>query len=142
SIIDNLVARSREQGWSLAQIKDRGVLPGSFSSADLVSSYGQLVGDLLVERLAARLTRNMLRIIEPRKKFLDNYFGFVPQLLNVKIMGLALASTGNPWAAFQVGEGVNKKSFDEMVAKLTKQLEIHKELALDVRGNLEEEGGR
>jgi diguanylate cyclase (GGDEF)-like protein len=29
-----------------------------------------------------------------------------------------------------------------MVAKLTKQLDIHKELALDVRGTLEEEGGK
>jgi len=142
SVIENLVARSREQGWSLAQAKEAGVLPGSFSSADLLSSYGQLVGGLLVERLAARLTRSMLRVIEPRKKFLDNYFGLLSQLLNVKVMGLALASTGNPWAAFQVGEGVSKKSFDEMVAKLTKQLEIHKELALDLRGNLEEEGGK
>jgi DNA-binding response OmpR family regulator len=92
SVIDNLVARSREQGWNLAQLKGGGVLPGSFSSADLVSSYGQLVGDLLIERLAARITRSMLRIIEPRKKFLDNYFGLLSQLLNVKVMGLALGS--------------------------------------------------
>ncbi len=142
TVIDNLVARSREQGWNLAQVKDRGVLPGSFSSSDLVASYGQLVGDLLVERLAARITRNMLRVIEPRKKFLDNYFGLLSQLLNVKVMGLVLASTGNPWAAFQVGEGINKKSFDEMVSKVSKQLEIHKELAVDVRGSLEEDGGK
>ncbi|HEY9869438.1 MAG TPA: GGDEF domain-containing response regulator [Candidatus Obscuribacterales bacterium] len=142
SLIDDLVARSREQGWNLEQVKSQGVLPGSFSSADLVASYGQLVGDLLAERLVARITRNMIRVIEPRKKFIDNYFALLGQLFDLPALGLIMASTSNPWAAFQVSESVSKKSLDELVAKLSKQFEIHKELATDVRGTPQEEGGK
>jgi len=141
-LVTDLVGKSREQGWKPNMLKDSGLVSASVTGKDPLASYGQLVTDLLIERLVGRLARSMMEIVEPRKKFLDNYFSIISRLFNCQVVGLTLGSTTAPWASFQVAPGLSKKAFDDLISKVRKQMETHKDLTVEVRGSLQENGGK
>jgi len=111
----------------------------TFSSENVINSYAGLLDDLLIERLVTRLTRNMTGVVEPRKRFVDAYFSLITQLFSPDLLGIIIASPENPWAAFQLTPGLNREAFDQLVAKISKQFQIMRDLALDVRGELAED---
>ncbi|MBI4533322.1 MAG: diguanylate cyclase, partial [Candidatus Melainabacteria bacterium] len=139
ALVNKLVDAAGQQGWTGQALVSKTTRD---FSANLTASYQQLAGDLLIERLVGRLTRLAMKVIEPRKKFVDNYFVLLGGLFNFPVMGLVLASTHTPWAAFQMQQALNKKSFDDMARRLTRELEIHKELSVDISGELQEPGGK
>ncbi len=140
-LVADLVARSREQGWKTSMAKESGVAPGSFTSADTAKSFRLLLGNLLIERLMGRVARSLMDATSPRKKFLDTYFAVISRLFNCQAAGLVVAGTAAPWASFHLSETINKMSFDELVKKLSRETGGSKELSLDIRGALEEQGG-
>jgi diguanylate cyclase (GGDEF)-like protein len=137
--IKELIDKSREMGWMPALVKNAGVIPGEFSSSDLVSSYQQLSSELLCDRMVSKMVRVLSGVVEPRNRFLEYYFTGISQLFNCSLYGFVLAGANNPWASFQVAPGSSTKSFNEVVNKVKKQLEL-KELSIDVRGKLDENG--
>lgn len=56
------------------------------------------------------------------------------------MLGIVIANPESPWAAFQLAPGLSKESFDQLLAKITKQLSVPRDLSLDVRGDFEENG--
>jgi len=144
--IDNLAAqlkelamKAKEQGWKSSMVKNLLVPSRTFSSENVINSYAGLLDDLLIERLVTRLTRNMTGVVEPRKRFVDAYFSLITQLFSPDLLGIIIASPENPWAAFQLTPGLNREAFDQLVAKISKQFQIMRDLALDVRGELAED---
>jgi len=141
-LLEGLIEKGKQGGWASRKTKGAPVLPGQFSSADLVASYGSLTESLLVERVAIRIVRSIMTVVEPRKKFIENYFAQLKGIFDLPLVGFALAGTNSPWAAFQLSGNVSKRSFNDISAKMAKQLEIHKEFSMDLRGDLKEEGGK
>jgi diguanylate cyclase (GGDEF)-like protein len=142
NLAKSLIERSKGQGWKPSMTKESSLASGLLSSKELLNSYQLVVNNLLIERLVGRLARSLMDVTAPRKKFLDQYFTLVSRLFNSQISGLVLSSTANPWASFQVGDGVSKKSFDDLVKKISKEMSTAKDLSLDLRGQLLEDGGK
>jgi diguanylate cyclase (GGDEF)-like protein len=137
--IKDLIDQSKELGWMPSLVKNTGVIPGEFSSSDLVSSYRHLTSELLCERLVSKMVRGLGAVVEPRNRFLDHYFSGISQLFDCSLYGLVLAAPNSPWASFQVAEGYSAKSFNEVVNKIKKQLEL-KDVSIDLRGQLDDAG--
>lgn len=135
----DLVAQAKEQGWKPSMVKNLLMPTRLFSSEEVVDSYGGLLDGLLIERLVTQLIRNMTGLVEPRQRFADAFFNAVNQLFSPDLLGVVVASSENPWAAFQLSPGLNKEAFDQLVFKISKQLGIMRDLALDVRGELAED---
>lgn len=142
SLAKSLMERSKGQGWKASMSKESSLSSGTLATAELLDSYKLVVNNLLIERLVGRLARSMMDVTTPRNKFLDQYFTLISRLFNSQIAGLVLSSTANPWASFQVNEGISKKSFDDLVKKVSKEMSTAKELSLDIRGQLLEDGGK
>lgn len=139
--LPEIMKNAEQAGWDAQKAKDKAIVAGSYSSANLLSSYNNLLGELVVERLIGRITRQLVNVIEPRKRFMDTYYAEVSRLFACPLYGLVLASSSDPWGAFRIGEEYSRKSFTDMVRKLSAQLDIHKDIVLDVRGDLREDGG-
>jgi diguanylate cyclase (GGDEF)-like protein len=139
--LKEMAIKAKEQGWKSSMVKNLLVPSRTFSSENVLNSYAGLLDDLLIERLVTRLTRNMSGVVEPRKRFVDAYFSLINQLFNPDLLGIIIASPENPWAAFQLAPGLNREAFDQLVAKISKQLSIMRDPALDVRGDLDEDNG-
>lgn len=139
--LKDLAASAKEQGWKTGMVKNLLVPSRTFSSENITNSFAGLLDDLLIERLVTRLTRNMTALVEPRKRFVDAYFSLVNQLFTPDLLGIVVASVESPWAAFQLAPGLSKEAFDQLLAKMSKQLQVMQELSLDVRGDLSESGG-
>jgi len=141
--IKGLVSKAHDTGWQPNMVKNLLVPSRSFSSANLINSYAGLLDDLLIERLVSRVTRTMAEVIDPRKKFVDAYFSLISQLFLPDLLGLVVASAEGPWAAFHLEPELSQETFDKLVEKLTKDLEVVGELNLDIRGDLPKaEGGK
>ncbi|CAN5563702.1 hypothetical protein BH10CYA1_BH10CYA1_65040 [soil metagenome] len=139
-MIEELIKSAKEQGWKTSMVKNLLVPSRTFSSHNLINSYAGLLDDLLIERLVTRLTRNMTGLIEPRKRFVDAYFSSINQLFSPDVLGIVIANPENPWAAFQLAPGLSKEAFDQLLAKITKQLSVPRDLSLDIRGEFDEKG--
>ncbi|HEY9716870.1 MAG TPA: diguanylate cyclase [Trichormus sp.] len=137
--LKELAAKAKEQGWKSSMVKNLLVPSRTFSSENVLNSYAGLLDDLLIERLVTRLTRNMSGVVEPRKRFVDAYFSLINQLFNPDLLGIIIASPENPWAAFQLAPGLNREAFDQLIAKISKQFSVMRDLALDIRGDLDED---
>lgn len=141
--IKNLVSKAQDTGWQPGMVKNLLVPSRSFSSANVINSYAGLLDDLLIERLVSRVTRTMAEVIDPRKKFVDAYFSLISQLFTPDLLGLVVAAGDSPWAAFQLEPGMSQESFDQLVERISKDLEVVGDLNLDVRGELpKSEGGK
>lgn len=140
--IEELIKNAKEQGWKTSMVKNLLVPSRTFSSHNLINSYAGLLDDLLIERLVTRLTRSMTGLIEPRKRFVDAYFSAINQLFSPDVLGIVIANPENPWAAFQLAPGLSREAFDQLLAKITKQLSVPRDLALDIRGEFDEEKGK
>ncbi|HEY9678084.1 MAG TPA: GGDEF domain-containing response regulator [Drouetiella sp.] len=138
--IDILIKAAKEAGWKTSMVKNLLVPSRTFSSHNLINSYAGLLDDLLIERLVTRLTRSMTGLVEPKKRFVDAYFASINQLFSPDVLGIVIANPDSPWAAFQLAPGLNKEAFDQLVAKIAKQLSVPRDLALDVRGEFDEKG--
>lgn len=139
--LSDLLGKAKEQGWNRSSLKGKGVVPGVFSGSNLVSSYNSLLEELLVERLVGNFARSIMQVIEPRKRFVDNYLMQITRLLDCSVYGFIMASSSEPWGAYHVAPGISAKSFTDMVKKASRQLDLHKDLVMDVRGELLEESG-
>jgi diguanylate cyclase (GGDEF)-like protein len=142
SLSTSLIERSHELGWKASMAKESGLPATQAGTKELIDSYRLIIDNLLIERLISRVTRSMMELVTPRKKFLDHFFAVLSQLFNFQFCGLVLASTASPWASFQVADGTSKKSFDDLLKKISQEINGSKELALDVRGQLADEGGK
>ncbi|MCC7529250.1 MAG: diguanylate cyclase, partial [Candidatus Melainabacteria bacterium] len=141
--IKGLVSKAQDTGWQPNMVKNLLVPSRSFSSENVINSYAGLLDDLLIERLVSRVTRTMAEVIDPRKKFVDAYFSLISQLFEPDLLGLVVASADGPWAAFQLKPDVSQPAYEQLIEKLTKDLEIVGELNLDMRGELpKDEGGK
>ncbi len=141
--IKGLVSKAQDTGWQPNMVKNLLVPSRSFSSENVINSYAGLLDDLLIERLVSRVTRTMAEVIDPRKKFVDAYFSLISQLFAPDLLGLVVASADGPWAAFHLEPDISQEAYDQLVEKLTKDLEIVGDLNLDVRGELPKaEGGK
>lgn len=141
--IKNLVSKAQDSGWQPGMVRNLLVPSRSFSSANLINSYGGLLDDLLIERMVTRVIRTLAEVIDPRKKFIDAYFSLVSQLFAPNLLGLVVASADGPWAAFHLEQGIGQDAFDKLVEKVTKEFEVVGDLNLDMRGELPKaEGGK
>jgi diguanylate cyclase (GGDEF)-like protein len=89
--------------------------------------------------MVSKMVRVLSAVVEPRNRFLEYYFTCISQMFNCNLYGFVLAGANNPWASFQVAPGSSTKSFNEMLNKIKKQLEL-KEMSIDLRGKLEDSG--
>jgi diguanylate cyclase (GGDEF)-like protein len=137
--IKDMVRVAKEQGWRSSMAKHLLVPSRTFSSADVINSYAGLFDGLLIERLVTQLVRNMTGLVEPKQRFADAFFSSIGQLFNPDLLGIVVASSDSPWAAFQLSNGLNKEAFDLLIFKISKQLQIMRELSLDVRGEIDSE---
>jgi diguanylate cyclase (GGDEF)-like protein len=80
----------------------------------------------------------MTGLVEPRQRFADAFFAAINQLFSPDLLGIVVANAENPWAAFQMTPGLNKDAFDQLLLKISKQLNIMRDLALDVRGDVDD----
>jgi len=137
--LKELVQSAREMGWKAPMAKGLLMPSKLFSSKEVVSSYSGLLDGLLIERLVSQLIRGMTGLVEPRQRFADALFSSINQLFNPDLLGIVVASPESPWAAFQLTPGLNKDAFDQLILSVSKELQIMRELVLDVRGDLDDE---
>jgi diguanylate cyclase (GGDEF)-like protein len=138
--IRKIIEEAKTQGWKPSLVKNLLIPSRSFSSANLIASYGGLLDNLLIERMVIRACRNLTSLVEPRKQFAEAYFAVISQLFHPELLGIALANHENSWAAYQVADGLSAESFDQLSAKIIKQLATSKDIDVDVIGKLEEGG--
>ena len=139
-MVGALAKSAKEKGWKTSMVKNLLAPSREFSSSNLINSYAGLLDDLLIERLVTRQTRNMTALVEPRKRFVDAYFALINQLFSPEILGIVIAHPENPWAAFQLAPGLSRQAFDQLIAKITKQLAVPRDIAVDIRGELSDKG--
>jgi diguanylate cyclase (GGDEF)-like protein len=137
--LKQLVTNAKEQGWKPSMVKNLLMPTRLFSSDDIVDSYAGLLDGLLIERLVTQMIRNMTGIVEPRQRFADVFFAAINQLFSPDLIGLVVVNPENPWAAFQLTPGLNKEAFEQLILKVSKQLNIMRDLTLDVRGDLDQQ---
>ena len=138
--VQKLVEEARAQGWKPSLVKNLLIPSRSFSSANLIASYGGLLDNLLIQRMVIRACRNLTALVEPRKQFAEAYFAVISQLFHPDLLGIALANHENSWAAYQVMDGLSAESFEQLSAKIIKQLATNKDIDVDVIGKLEDGG--
>jgi DNA-binding response OmpR family regulator len=136
--IKELVNNAKAQGWKPGMVKNLLLPTRMFSSEDVVDSYAALLDGLLIERLVTQLVRNMTGLMEPRQRFADAFFSSINHLFSPDLLAIVVASPENPWAAFQLAPGLNKDAFDQLVIKISKELQVMREVTLDIRGDLDE----
>ncbi len=135
-----LVGAAKSQGWKPSLVKNLLIPSRSFSSANLIASYGGLLDNLLIERLVIRACRNLVAFVEPRKEFAEAYFSVISQIFRPDLLGIAVANHEKSWAAYHVAEGLSTESFQQLSAKISKQLTSDRETDIDVIGTLADNG--
>ncbi len=138
--VDDLIEESQERGWTRYSGKKLITAGRTFESKNVLSSYAALLDSLLIDRLITRISRTLTALIEPRKLFLDTFFASIGQVFKPDLMGIVIADTYSPWAAFHIEGTIKKESFTNLIEKISKQLDVPKELTLDVRGELDDKG--
>lgn len=139
-LIGELIEESENRGWTLDTAKKLITVGRTFESKNVLSSYGALLDSLLIDRLITRISRTLTALIEPRKLFLDTFFESIAQVFKPDLMGIVIADTYSPWAGFHVEGTMKKESIANVIEKINKQLDVPKELTLDVRGELDDKG--
>ncbi len=137
SLVKALIKKGRDQGWKPSVAKGSAPLLSVFSSRDAAKP---LVADLAIERLMGCIARALVRNIHPRKKATDTYFAKVSRLFDYQLAGLVVSHPTNPWGAFHVLPDVGKKAFADLTARIATELDIQKEMTLDVLGDLDSQG--
>lgn len=140
--VNKLIEESKERGWTRETAKKLITGGRTFESKNVLSSYEALLDSLLIDRLITRISRTLTALIEPRKLFLDTFFGSIEQVFKPDLMGIVIADTYSPWAAFQIAPTMTKTAVTSMIEKISKQLEVPKELTLDIRGELDDTKGK
>lgn len=138
--IKELAEKSRADGFQLGHARSVLVPTAGFSSANQLESYASLLNDLLLERAVNRVGRMLTTLVEPRSQFLEAFFNFVTEIFQADLIGLVIADLSLPWASFKVGEAVTQSAYDTMLNKLTGELELAKEISVDLRGELKTDG--
>ncbi len=141
-LVGDLIEESEDRGWTHDTAKKLITGGRSFESKNVLASYAALLDSLLIDRLITRISRTLTALIEPRKLFLDTFFESIAQVFKPDLMGIVIADTYSPWAGFQVEGIIKKESIANVIEKINKQLDVPKELTLDVRGELDDGKGK
>lgn len=135
-----LVAQAKTNGWKSNTAKNKLISSRPLATKDLINSYGGLLDDLLIERLVAKLVRQLSRLKDHRKNFAGAYFQAIEQDFRADVIGVAVINSENPWAVFKVAPGLSKGAFNQLIAKISKQFGKGKDLAVEHQGELSENG--
>ena len=138
--LGKLIEESKNMGWKAGLVKNLLIPSTSFSSANLIVSYGALLDNLLIERMVTRACRTLSALIEPRHQFTEAYLALVSQMFQPDLLGIAVANQTDSWAAYQVKTGVARDSYAQLSAKVNKQLGVGKEIETSIFGKLEDDG--
>jgi diguanylate cyclase (GGDEF)-like protein len=133
--IKELAEKSRAEGFALSSARSVLVPTAGFSSANQLESYSSLLNDLLLERAVTRLARTLTALVEPRSQFLDAFFSFVSEIFQSEVLGIVIADLNSPWAAFKLNGSVSEESYQALLNRLASELELSKELSVDLRGD-------
>lgn len=133
--IKELAEKSRAEGFALSSARSVLVPTAGFSSANQLESYSSLLNDLLLERAVNRLARTLTALVEPRSQFLDAFFSFVSEIFQSEVLGIVIADLNAPWAAFKLNGSVSEESYQALLTRLASELELSKELSVDLRGD-------
>lgn len=137
----SLIEQSKKGGWKPSMARDNSAMPERLSSSEVVDSFRTTLDSLLISRVVGFFTRSLASISGPRRRFLDCFFAFAAKLFGCQACGIMLSAAAKPWASFQVADGTSKKAFDQLIKKLSAEIKGTKELALDIQGTLQEDGG-
>jgi diguanylate cyclase (GGDEF)-like protein len=138
--VGKLVEEAKNMGWKASLVKNLLIPSTSFSSANLITSYGALLDNLLIERMITRACRTLSVLIEPRSQFSEAYLALAAQMFQPDLLGIAVANQTDSWAAYQVKSGLSHDSFMQLSAKVNKQLGVGKDIETSIFGQLDDSG--
>lgn len=138
--IKRLVDEAKANGWKSSQAKNLFMPFSEFSPSNPQASYFALIDNLLIERLATRLTRNMTSSVEPRSQFAEAYFNAIEQAFKPDLLGIVVSGSDETWAAYQVNDGLSRESFEQLSTKVSKQIGGGDNIQTQLVGNLVDGG--
>jgi diguanylate cyclase (GGDEF)-like protein len=138
--VRQLVEDARGEGWKPSLAKNLFTPLHDGSGTSEKASYFGLIDNLLIERLVARLTRNLALSVEPRTKFAEAYFGMIEQVFKPDLLGIVISSPEESWAAYQITDGLSRESFEQLSTKVSKQIGGGDNIRAELAGTLEDGG--
>ena len=137
----SLIEQSRTLGWRASYACDARLMCGTATHESL-ASFKSWMDNLLIERLTGQIARSLMADTTPRKRFLDRFFATVSQLFDCQLCGIAITSTAAPWSSIHLSAAVGSSSVEKLIQTVAEEVNGGRELSVDLRGTLPEEGGQ
>ncbi|HMW92972.1 MAG TPA: diguanylate cyclase [Candidatus Obscuribacter sp.] len=138
--LKELVEDSRKQGFDRQKSQALLACRSNFSSSKVVESANLLLDELVLSRSASALAAR-LGLSENRKDLLDSFFNGIFAFVEADLVGLVMAASATPWAAFHCDKVVSG-SYKKLTERLSTELELKSELQIELRGELTEGTGK
>lgn len=140
AIIEKALEKGKEHEWSADEAKNLLPIDSVFDFSDAAKSHGNLLQLLLLERLIGRTVRNLSKVLEPRRQFLDAYHHLVGDLFDGDVIGLVVADQENPWISLKAKGTISAKAYERVLTEILSRLQITNQPHVDIRNDVSEEG--
>lgn len=124
------LAEKNPQGLTVEQIDNEPVITGTFGSADLNKSFGELLNGLLAERLLRHYTRKLHSTVNDKTEFTTEFFDLLSRLFKPDICGIICLGPA-PWSVYHATKSIN----DEILIKMIKNALISLGLSAQIPAN-------
>ncbi|MBX3148882.1 diguanylate cyclase [Candidatus Obscuribacterales bacterium] len=140
STIEKALGKAKETEWSADKAKSLFPAEMRFDAGDVSRSQGSLLQVLLIERLVNCTVRNLSKVLEPRRQFLDAYHQTVGGLFGGDVIGLVVADQENPWISLKANGTISAKAYERVLTEILSKLQITSQPHVDIRSEVSEEG--
>lgn len=126
--------------WNRDSLLETPLIPPDLSGTDLMRSYREMFGNLLMERSVSHLTRSLIESINSRVEFMSRFFGYMKRLFDCEVTGLLVADQTTPWGIYEISGSVSKNGFEKITGAANKQLKLNADPRLIINGDVAEKG--
>lgn len=140
AIIEKALEKAKEREWTAENAKSFLPTDHMFGSNDAAKNQGNLLQVLLLERLIGKTVRNLSRVLEPRRQFLDAYHQLIGDLFDGDVVGLVVADQENPWISLKANETISAQSYERVLTEILSKLQITNQPHVDIRNEVADEG--
>ena len=127
--------------WKKESMMEHPLMPSDLSGNDLIKSYKELLGSLLMERSVSHMTRSLIEAMGSRVEFMTRYFGYMKRVFGADFIGLIVADAQSPWGIYELSTLISKSAFDKVQTSVNKSLDLVAPPRLITHGEVAEKGG-
>ena len=132
---------TQNANWKKESMAEHPLMPADLSGTDLVKSYKELLGNLLMERSVGHMTRSLIEAMGSRVEFMTRYFGYMKRVFGADFVGLLVADSQSPWGIYEIANLISKQAFDKIQTSVNKSLSLTLPPRLITHGDVADKGG-